>query len=49
MIFDKNEIISFDDVILVPQYSDIKSRSEIDTSVRLNNNIELQRCSVPHL
>ncbi len=42
MIFDKNEIISFDDVILVPQYSDIKSRSEVDTTVRLNNNIKLQ-------
>jgi IMP dehydrogenase len=29
----KEDVISFDDIILVPQYSDIKSRSEIDTSV----------------
>jgi IMP dehydrogenase len=33
----KNKAISFDDIILVPQHSDIKSRSEIDTSVRIQH------------
>jgi len=32
------ELLSFDDVILLPQYSDIKSRSEINTSVTLESN-----------
>ena len=32
---NKNKVLSFDDVLLVPQYSDIRSRSEIDTSVKL--------------
>ena len=38
-----NKAISFDDIILIPQYSDIKSRSEIDTSVKIvhENNTEL--------
>ncbi len=33
--------LSFDDVILVPQYSDIRSRSEIDMSVRLTDDLTL--------
>ena len=33
----KDKVLSFDDIILVPQNSDIKSRSEIDTSVRLSH------------
>jgi IMP dehydrogenase len=33
---------SYDDVLLVPQYSDIRSRSEIDISTNLSNGIELQ-------
>ena len=33
-ILDK-EALSFDDLILVPLYSDIKSRKEIDTSITL--------------
>ena len=39
----KNKAISFDDIILIPQYSDIKSRSEIDTSVKIvhGNNSEV--------
>lgn len=28
-------LLSFDDVILIPKYSDIKSRSEVDTSTIL--------------
>ena len=40
----KDKVISFDDIILVPQHSDIKSRSEIDTSVKIKheNNKELK-------
>jgi len=34
------DVIGFDDIILVPQYSDIKSRSEIDTSIRVTNHNE---------
>lgn len=33
--------LSFDDVILVPQYSDIRSRSEIDMSVKLTDDLVL--------
>ena len=36
-VFLNKEALSFDDLILVPQYSDIKSRKEIDTSVELND------------
>ena len=36
----KEDVVSFDDIILVPQYSDIKSRSEIDTSVSVTNHSE---------
>ncbi len=32
-----NKAISFDDIILIPQHSDIKSRSEIDTSVKIKH------------
>lgn len=37
MKITNEDVISFDDIILVPQYSDIKSRSEIDTSVKFSN------------
>lgn len=33
--------LSYDDVLLVPQYSDIKSRSEISLGVDMGNNLEL--------
>lgn len=33
--------LSFDDVLLVPQFSDIETRSDIDTSVRLMNGVKL--------
>ena len=33
---------AYDDVLLVPQYSDIRSRSEIDISTNLGNNLRLQ-------
>ena len=43
MKFDNSKkLISFDDVLLVPQYSDIVSRSEIDTSVKMADDIQLQ-------
>lgn len=32
-----SEALSFDDVVMVPQYSDIKSRSEVSLSIKLNN------------
>ena len=35
------EIYAYDDVVLVPQYSDIRSRSEIDLSIKLNEKITL--------
>jgi len=44
MIHDKlitTPALSFDDVILVPQYSDIRSRSEIDISVKLTDDLTL--------
>lgn len=37
-----NECLSFDDVLLMPQYSDIRSRSEVDTGVALGKNIFLK-------
>ena len=35
------EAVSFDDVLLVPQYSDIESRSEVNTNSDLDDNITL--------
>lgn len=42
-----NPCISFDDVILIPQYSTLKSRSKINTSVRLINNNKEFYLSIP--
>ena len=36
------ETLSYDDVLLVPQYSDIRSRSECDTSVALGPGVNLK-------
>ena len=33
--------LSFDDVLLVPSYSDIKSRGEVDLSVDMGGNLNL--------
>ena len=35
MAYTIREALTFDDLSLVPQYSDIKSRSDIDISVKL--------------
>jgi IMP dehydrogenase len=35
------EALTYDDVLLVPKMSEIKSRSEVDTSTRLSKNINL--------
>ena len=35
------EALTYDDVLLVPQYSEIRSRSEIDLSVELRKGIKL--------
>ena len=37
-----NRTFSYDDVLLVPQYSDIRSRSEIDISTDLGKGVKLQ-------
>tara|TARA_R110002020_G_scaffold243944_1_gene457536 strand:- start:9061 stop:10077 length:1017 start_codon:yes stop_codon:yes gene_type:complete len=37
-----NKTHSYDDVLLVPQYSDVRSRAEIDISSDLGNGVELQ-------
>tara|TARA_R100000234_G_C4993627_1_gene176758 strand:- start:256 stop:1278 length:1023 start_codon:yes stop_codon:yes gene_type:complete len=39
---NKNNTLSYDDVLLVPQYSSIRSRSEIDISAKLGKGVELQ-------
>jgi IMP dehydrogenase len=36
-----NKALSYDDVLLLPQYSDIRSRSEIDMSIDLGNEVVL--------
>jgi IMP dehydrogenase len=41
MIGSDRACLSYDDVILVPQYSDIRSRSEIDISTDLGNGLQL--------
>ena len=41
-LISKEEVLSFDDVILVPGYSDLKTRKNIDTSIDvLYNNKKL--------
>ena len=49
MIFkNKEKIISFDDVILIPQYSELKTRSSIDTSVLLKHGKDQEiKLSIP--
>jgi IMP dehydrogenase len=37
-----NQTIAFDDVLLIPQYSDIQSRKEIDLSSRLDEYVKLE-------
>jgi len=41
------ETLSFDDVMLVPQYSSILSRSEVDTRTVLSNNNKTFSLSIP--
>jgi IMP dehydrogenase len=41
------ETLSFDDVMLVPQYSNILSRSEVDTRTVLSNNKKTFSLSIP--
>jgi len=35
------EALTYDDVLLIPQYSDIKSRKEVDIGNNLDDNINL--------
>ena len=34
--------LSYDDVLLIPQYSEIKSRSDVDLSTRITPNLKLE-------
>ena len=36
------EALTYDDVLLVPQYSDIRSREEVDVSTHLDDNLVLE-------
>ena len=36
------EVLSYDDVLLVPQYSDIRTRSEVDILSNLGKGVTLQ-------
>ena len=38
----QNDGLSFDDVLLVPQHSEIESRSDVDLSTKLGNNLQLK-------
>jgi IMP dehydrogenase len=40
-VINNKETLTYDDVLLMPQYSDIESRKEIDISNNLDNNIHL--------
>ena len=33
--------LSYDDILLTPQYSDIESRSEIDLSINMGNGLDM--------
>ena len=41
-MINKSQCLSYDDVLLVPQYSDIRSREEIDISSDLGKGISLR-------
>ena len=43
----EKKVISFDDVILVPQYSDITTRSSIDTSTKIKNSNKEIKFDIP--
>ena len=40
--YDIKESLSFDDVLLTPKYSDIESRTEVDTTSYLSENLKLE-------
>ena len=39
---DLETLLTFDDILLLPQYSDIKSRSEVTLSSEISEGIELR-------
>ena len=49
MSWDKNysEALNYDDVFIIPQYSEISSRKEVDVSYRLDNNSYTLEVDVP--
>ena len=40
-MIDKKLALTYDDVLLIPQYSDIESRKEVDIGNNLDNNVYL--------
>ena len=46
-LLNKKEVVSFDDVILVPQYSDITSRKQINTTVTIEKNGNKDTYGIP--
>ena len=47
MRINNNEVLSFDDVILEPQYSELVTRKDIDTSVEVSYNDRSLRFNIP--
>lgn len=47
VIYDLPLALSFDDVLLVPQYSEIRSRSEVDLSTVISKNLKLKVPLIP--
>jgi len=47
MRINNNEVLSFDDVILEPQYSELVTRKNIDTSIEVNYNNKILKFKIP--
>ena len=47
MLIKNKEVLGFDDVILEPQYSNLKSRKEINTSVKVSYNKKSLSFKIP--
>ena len=39
---DLETLLTFDDILMVPQYSDVKSRSEVSLSSEISEGLELR-------
>ena len=47
MRINNNEVLSFDDVILEPQYSELVSRKDINTSIEVKYNNKSLKFNIP--